>query len=439
MISRIYEEKKRSVEEALSCIKSGYKIYVPGNAATPFTLLKGLAERDDLEDIKVYHVLLMVEDPFKEKKGRFRHVGLFIGPGDREAVNKGEADAVPIHLHEIPKVIRSGVIDIDVTFIHTSPPDEHGFLSLGVEVIATKAALERSKIVIAQVNPNMPRTLGDCFVHISRVTHIVEVDEPLPELEKGGFTEVEEKIGRYIADLIEDGDTLQLGIGGIPDAVLFYLKDKRDLGIHTEMVSDGVMELIESGVITGARKTLHPGKVICTFILGTKRLYEFVDNNPIFELHPVDYTNDPFIISQNENMVAVNSAIEVDLTGQVCSDSIGTYIYSGFGGQVDFIRGAARAKNGRPIIALPSTAKGGEISRIVPYLKQGAGVVTTRADVHYVVTEYGVARLWGKTLRERARALIEIAHPKFREELEKAAWERKLISRLIYVSKDKQN
>lgn len=439
MISRIYEDKKRTLEDALSCIKSGDRIYVPGNAATPFTLLKGLAQRDDLKDIRVHHVLLMGDDPFKDKKGRFRHVGLFIGPGDREAVNKGEADAVPIHLHEIPKVIKNSIIDIDVTFLHTSPPDEHGFLSMGVEVVATKAALERSKIVIAQVNPNMPRTLGDCFVHISRITHLVEVEEPLPELKKRGFTEVEEKIGRHIADLIEDGNTLQLGIGGIPDAVLFYLKDKRDLGIHTEMISDGVMELIESGVITGSRKTLHPGKVICTFIFGTKKLYEFVDNNPIFELHPCDYTNDPFIISQNENMIAVNSAIEVDITGQVCSDSIGTYIYSGFGGQVDFIRGAARAKNGKPIIALPSTAKGDQISRIVPYLKQGAGVVTTRADVHYVVTEYGVAKLWGKTLSERAKALIEVAHPKFRAELEKAVWERKLIPHLTYISKEKNN
>lgn len=435
MVTDIYYKKKICAEEAVSFIKSGDKIYVPGNAATPFTLLNALAKRNDLEDIKIYHVLLMGEDPFKNKKGKIRHVSLFVGPGDRESVNKGESDAVPIHLHEIPKAIRSGIIDINVTFLHTSPPDEHGFLSLGVEVIATKAALERSKLVIAQINPNMPRTLGDSFVHISKVNYIVEVEDPLPELEEGSFTEVEEKIGRYVADLIEDGATLQLGIGGIPNAVLFYMKDKRDLGIHTEMVSDGVMKLIEMGVITGARKTIHRGKVICTFILGTKKLYDFVNDNPVFELHPVEYVNDPFVISQNENIVAVNSAIEVDLTGQVCSDSIGTYIYSGFGGQLDFIRGAARAKYGKPIIALPSTAKGGEVSRIVPYLKKGAGVVTTRADVHYVVTEYGVAHLWGKPLKERARALIEIAHPKFREELEKEAWERKLIPHLFYVSK----
>jgi len=435
MISKIYHEKKVSAQEAISHIKSGDRIYVTGNAATPFTLLKALAKRDDVEDINVYHVLLMGEDPFKDKKGKIKHVSLFVGPGDRESVNKGESDAIPIHLHEIPKVIRSKIIDINVVFLHTSPPDEHGFLSLGVEVVSTKAALENAKLVIAQVNPNMPRTLGDSFVHISKVDYIVEVNDELPELPQGGFTEVEEKIGRYIADLIEDGATLQLGIGGIPNAVLFYLKNKKDLGIHTEMVSDGVMELIQSGVITGAKKTIHKGKVVCTFILGTKKLYEFVNDNPVFEIHPVDYVNDPFVISQNENMIAVNSAIEVDLTGQVCSDSIGTYIYSGFGGQLDFIRGAARAKNGKPIIALPSTAKNGEVSRIVPYLKKGAGVVTTRADVHYVVTEYGVAQLWGKPLKERARALIEIAHPKFREELEKEAWERKLIPHLFYVSK----
>ncbi|MEO0231591.1 MAG: acetyl-CoA hydrolase/transferase C-terminal domain-containing protein [candidate division WOR-3 bacterium] len=435
MVTDIYHKKKISVEKAISFIKSGDRIYVPGNAATPFTLLNALARRDDLEDVKIYHVLLMGEDPFKDKKGKIRHVSLFVGPGDREAVNKGESDAVPIHLHEIPKAIRNGIIDINVTFLHTSPPDEHGFLSLGVEVIATKAALERSKLVIAQVNPNMPRTLGDSFVHISKVDYIVEVEDFLPELEEGSFTEVEEKIGRYVADLIEDGATLQLGIGGIPNAVLFYMKDKKDLGIHTEMISDGVMKLIETGVITGAKKTIHKGKVICTFILGTRKLYDFVNDNPIFELHPVEYVNDPFVISQNENIVAINSAIEVDLTGQVCSDSIGTYIYSGFGGQLDFIRGAARAKYGKPVIALPSTAKGGEVSRIVPYLKKGAGVVTTRADVHYVVTEYGVAHLWGKPLKERARALIEIAHPKFREELEKEAWERKLIPHLFYVSK----
>jgi acyl-CoA hydrolase len=259
------------------------------------------------------------------------------------------------------------------------------------------------------------------------VTKLVEVSEDLPELEKSGFTEVEKRIGEHIAELVKDGSTLQLGIGGIPDAVLASLAGKRDLGIHTEMVSDGVMEAVEAGIITGARKTLHPRKVIATFSLGSHRLYDYLDNNPLFEFHPTDYTNDPFVVAQNENMVAVNSALEVDLTGQVCADSIGTRIYSGFGGQVDFIRGAARAKGGRPIIALPATAQSGRMSRIVPMLKQGAGVVTTRADVHYVVTEYGVAYLHGKNLRERAEALIRVAHPDFREELARAARERKLL------------
>ena len=425
-----YRAKVTSAEEAVSVVKSGDRIYVSGNAATPFTLLNALAARkDELENVEVVHVLLLGEDPLSKPgmEGHFRHNSLFVGPADRAAVNEGRADYVPIHLHQIPQLFYSGEMPIDVAIIHTSPPDEHGFLSYGVECLATKAAAESARIVIAQVNHRMPRTLGDSFIHISRVHKIVEVDEPLPTLQRKGSTEVEMKIGQYIAELIDDGATLQLGIGGIPDAVLRFLRNHRDLGIHTEMVSDGVIEAIEAGIITGARKTLHPGKVVATFLLGSERLYDFADNNPIFEIHPCNYTNDPFVIAQNENMVAINSALEVDLTGQVCSDSIGPYIYSGFGGQVDFIRGAARAKGGKPIIALPSTAKGGTISRIVPFLKQGAGVVTTRADVHYVVTEYGVAYLHGKNLRERAKALIEIAHPDFREELERAAYERKLL------------
>jgi len=311
--------------------------------------------------------------------------------------------------------------------LHLSPPDEHGFMSFGVEILASKAAAEKAKIIIAQVNDQMPRVLGDSFIHVSRVHKIVEISEPLPELERSPMSEVELKIGQHIAGLIDDGCTLQLGIGGIPDAVLASLQNRRELGIHTEMVSDGVMEAIEAGIVTGSRKTLHPYKVILTFVLGSRRLYEFVDNNPVFEAHPTDYTNHPFIVAQNEKMVAINSAIEVDITGQVCSDSIGPYIYSGFGGQVDFIRGAAHSKGGKPIIALPSTAKDGEVSRIVPYLKQGAGVVTTRADVRYVVTEYGVAYLYGKNLQERTRALINIAHPKFRAELIKEAKKRNLL------------
>lgn len=425
-----YKKKLCSAEEAVSVVKSGDRVYISGNAATPYVLMKALAQRkDELFNVELVHVLLMGEDPLSkpEMEGHFRHNSLFVGPADRQAINEGRADYVPIFLHQIPELFYSGQMPIDVAMLHLSPPDEHGFMSFGVEVLASKAAAEKAKIVIAQVNDQMPRVLGDSFIHVSRVHKIVEVSEPLPELERAPMTEVELKIGQYIADLIEDGCTLQLGIGGIPDAVLAALKNKRELGIHTEMVSDGVMEAIEAGIITGSRKTLHPHKVIMTFVLGSKKLYDFVDNNPIFEAHPTDYTNHPFIVAQNEKMVAINSAIEVDITGQVCSDSIGTYIYSGFGGQVDFIRGAAHSKGGKPIIALPSTAKNGEVSRIVPYLKQGAGVVTTRADVRYVVTEYGVAYLYGKNLQERTKALINIAHPKFRADLIKEAKKRNLL------------
>jgi acyl-CoA hydrolase len=357
----------------------------------------------------------------------FRHNSLFVGPGDRAAVNEGRADYVPVFLNEIPSLFERKIIELDVALIHVSPPDEHGFLSLGVEVLATKAACENAKTVIAQVNDKMPRTLGDCFIHVSKVTRIVEVSEELPELETRPATEVEREIGRRVAELVEDGATLQLGIGGIPNSVLETLAGRRDLGVHTEMVSDGVVKLIESGAITGARKSIHADKVVATFILGSRELYDYVDNNPAFELHPVNYTNDPFVVGRNHKMTAINSAIEVDLTGQVCSDSIGTMIYSGFGGQVDFIRGAARAPGGKPIIAIPSTAKGGAVSRIVPTLKPGSGVVTTRADVHYVVTEFGVAFLHGKNLRERAQALISIAHPDFRAELQEAARQRGLL------------
>ncbi len=426
-----YKKKLVSAEEAVAEIKSRNRVYISGNAATPYVLLKALAARkDELEEVELVHVLLMGEDPLSrpEMEGHFRHNSLFVGPADRKAINEGRADYVPIFLHQIPNLFYSGQMPIDVAMLHLSPPDEHGFMSFGVEVLASKAAAETAKIVIAQVNEKMPRILGDSFIHVSRVHKIVEVSEPLPQLQKEPFSEVERKIGHFIADLIEDGSTLQLGIGGIPDAVLIALKGRRDLGIHTEMVSDGVMEAIEEGIITGAKKTFHPYKVILTFILGSDRLYEFADNNPIFEAHPTDYTNHPFNVSRNDNMVAINSAIEVDITGQVCSDSIGTYIYSGFGGQVDFIRGAAHSKGGKPIIALPSTAKNGETSRIVPFLKKGAGVVTTRADVKYVVTEYGVAYLHGKNLQERTKALISIAHPKFRPDLIKEAKERNLLS-----------
>jgi acyl-CoA hydrolase len=425
-----YRKKLTSAEDAVTLIRSGMRVFVSGNAATPTPLLEALAARkDELEGVELIHLLQMGHDPFAgpEMEGHFRRRSLFVGPADRDSVNQGRADYVPIMLHQVPWLFKRRVLPLDAAIVQVSPPDEHGFCSLGVEVIASKAALEVAPIVIAMVNPRMPRTLGDTFVHVSRLTAIVEMDYPLPELRREGFREVERRIGENVASLIEDGATLQMGIGAIPDAVLASLEGRRDLGIHTEMISDGVVEALEKGLITGSRKTLHPGKIVGTFVLGSERLYRFVHDNPLFELHPADYVNDPFVIAQNRKMVAINSAIEVDLTGQVVADSIGTRIYSGFGGQLDFIRGAARSEGGKPIIALPSTAKGH--SRIVPYLKPGAGVVTTRADVHYVVTEWGVAELFGRSLRERAMALIGIAHPDFREELFQAAWERKLLPR----------
>ncbi len=425
-----YKKKKCSLEEAVSVVKSNDRIYISGNAATPMTLTQALAMRkDELQNVEVTHVLLFGDDPLSKPgmEGHFRHNSLFVGPGDRAAVNEGRADYIPVFLYEIPDLFYSGLLPLDVAFLHLSPPDEHGFMSFGVECLCSKAAAETAKLVIAQINEKMPRTLGDSFIHISRVHKIVEVNIDLPELEPVPFTEVEKKIGQNIADLVEDGSTLQLGIGGIPNAALKAMFNKRDLGVHTEMVSDSIVEAIEAGVITGAKKTLHPYKVVATFYLGSRRLYEFIDNNPIFETHPTNYTNHPTVIARNDKMIAINSAIEVDITGQVCSDSIGTKIYSGFGGQVDFIRGAAQSRGGKPIIALPSTAKNDTVSKIVPTLQVGAGVVTTRADVHYVVTEYGVAYLHGKNLRQRAEALINIAHPKFRPWLEEEAKKRKLL------------
>lgn len=426
-----YKQKRCSIEEAVSVVKNNDCVYVSGNAATPFKLTEALARRkDELRNVEITHVLLLGDDPLSKPgmEKHFRHNSLFVGPGDRAAVNEGRADYIPIFLYEIPDLFYSGHLPIDVAFLHLSPPDEHGFMSFGVECLASKAAAETAKIVIVQVNDKMPRTLGDSFIHVSRVSKVVEISEELPQLEPVPFTEIEKKIGSYVAGLVEDGSTLQLGIGGIPNAALKAMFDKKDLGIHTEMVSDGIIDAMEAGVITGAKKTLHPYKAVATFFWGSKEVYDFIDNNPIFETHPVNYTNQPFIVSQNEKMVAINSAIEVDLTGQVCSDSIGTRIYSGFGGQVDFIRGAAKSKGGKPIIALPSTTKNGKFSKIVSTLKSGAGVVTTRADVHYVVTEYGIAYLHGKNLRQRAEALINIAHPNFRSMLEDEAKKRKLLS-----------
>lgn len=430
----IYQQRRQSLKQAAALVQSGSRIYISGNSATPFVLLESLARRvPEISDVEVVHVLLLGDDPLSrpEAWNFFRHNSLFVGSTDRVMVNEGLADYVPIHLHEIPRLFSENMLPLDAALVQTSPPDEHGFLSLGVECLATMSAISNARMVIAQVNHRMPRTLGDCFVHVSRVHAVVEADQDLPELQRSGFGEMDRMIGRHVADLVEDGSTLQLGIGAIPEAVLAGLSQRRDLGVHTEMVSDGIMEGVETGIITGSRKSIHKGKVIGTFALGSRRLYDYLHNNPLFEFHPVDYTNDPAVVARNDRMVSINSAIEVDLTGQVCSDSIGSRIYSGFGGQVDFVRGAAHSKGGKSVIALPSTALDGKVSRISAALKPGAGVVTTRADVHYVVTEFGSARLRGRNLRERAEALISIAHPDFREELREAAWERRLIPRAV--------
>jgi 4-hydroxybutyrate CoA-transferase len=425
-----YKSKCMSAEDAVARIQSGNCVYYAGNAATPKGLVRALAQRrDELCDVQLNHVLLLGDDPLctPDRQGHFRHNSLFVGPADRKAVNDGRADYVPVFLHMIPRLFKERIIPLDVAMLHLSPPDEHGFMSLGVETLAAVAAAQSAKTVIAQVNDRMPRVLGDCFIHVNRVAAIVEHSEPLPERPAEPATEIEKAIARNTLPLIPPGATMQMGIGGIPDSVFECLEGNLELGIHTEMFSDGAMKAIERGVVTGTRKSLHAGKVVITFAWGTTQLYDFLDNNPLIEAHPVSYVNDPEVIARNDNLVAVNSAIEVDLTGQVCSDSIGSYIFSGFGGQVDFIRGAARSRGGRPIIAMQATAKNGLMSRIVPYLKEGAGVVTSRADVHYVVTEFGAANLFGKNLRERALALIGIADPKFRDDLERAAKARRLI------------
>ncbi len=425
-----YKEKLRTAEQAVSVVKSGDSVFYGGNAACPFMLVEALAARaPELKNVLLHHVLLLGIDPMSRPgmEGHFRHNSLFVGPADRAAINDGRADYSPVFLHQIPRLFHERIIPLDVALVQVSPPDSHGYMSFGVEVLTTLTACHVAKIVIAQVNDKMPRILGDSTIHISQVNYFVECSEELPELPPREATDVERAIGQRIADLIGDGACLQLGIGGIPDSVLGFLEGKRHIGIHTEMVSDGIMQAAEKGIITCLRKNYHHDRIVMTFALGSKALYEYLHDNPYFEAHPCEWVNDPTVIARNDNMVAINSAIEVDLTGQVCSDSIGATIYSGFGGQVDFIRGAAQSRNGKPIIALPSTAAKGTMSRIVPFLRTGAGVVTTRADVHYVVTEFGVANLFGRNLRQRAEALINIAHPKFRDELIAAAKERKLL------------
>lgn len=435
-ILKNYTKKLVSAEEAVSVIKSEDRVVVHSNCAFPATLINALvARKDELRGVVLMHALSVGKLPYLQPgmEEHFIHNSFFMGSEARKAVGERRADFTPIYLFEYPLLFASGNLKANVALIHLSPPDEHGFCSYGVEVGLVKTPTEHADIIIAQVNPQMPRAMGDSFIHISKIDYIVEVDEPiaeLPQSERDLTRELEDiyiRIGMNIVDLIEDGATLQMGIGIIPDMVLKFLNSKRDLGIHSEMFSDGIIDLVDHGIITNKKKTLHPGKIISGFVLGTRRLYEFIDNNPLIEFHRQEYVNDPFVIAKNKKMVAINSAIEVDITGQVCSDSFGPKLYSGFGGQVDFIRGAAHSEGGKPIIALPSATKDFSISRIVPQLKPGAGVVTNRADVHFVVTEYGVAQLHGKSIRNRVLELIKISHPKFRDELTHYAREQKYI------------
>jgi 4-hydroxybutyrate CoA-transferase len=415
-----YAKKVKTPDEALRCVESGMRVYIQPGCAEPETLVEALMRRGPfVRDVEIVHMMTMGCAPYvaPEMEGHFRHNAMFIGSNVREAINAGRADYTPIYLSEIEGLFESGAMPIDVALIEVSPPDSHGFCSFGVGVDTTLTAAKVARHVVAQVNGEMPRTYGDSFIHVNDINVVVESSRPLCATKKAEVSDLHVSIARNVASLIDDGAVLQTGIGGIPDAVLPFLTDRKDLGVHSELVSDGVIPLIEAGVLTGARKNFKPRKIILGFALGSKKLFDFVDNNPIFEFHPTAYTNDPGLIGRNDNMVAINSALQIDLTGQVCSDSVGTQFYSGIGGQVDFIRGASRSKGGKPIIAISSTAKNGAISRIVPMLNPGAGVVTSRGLIRYVVTEYGVAYLHGKTIRQRAQALIDIAHPKFREEL----------------------
>lgn len=416
----------KTAEDAVQVIRSDDRVFIHGVAAAPQELIRAMTGRaSELRNVEIVHLHTEGAAPYAaaEFAESFRVNAFFVGKNVREAVREGRGDHIPIFLSEIPSLFRKKVLPIDVALIHVSPPDNHGFCSLGVSVDIARAAVECAKYVIAQVNPNMPRTLGDALVAVKEIDAFVVVNDQLPEAPIPKLSETDRQIGGNIASMIEDGATLQMGIGSIPNAVLASLKGHKHLGIHTEMFSDGLIDLVEAGVVTGEKKTKHPGKIVAGFVMGTRRLYDFVDDNPEVLMLDIAYVNDTAVIRRNPKVTAINSAIEVDLTGQVCADSIGTYQYSGVGGQMDFIRGASLSEGGKPIIALQSTTSRGE-SKIVPFLKQGAGVVTTRAHVHYIVTEFGIANLYGKNLRQRAAELVKIAHPDHRESLAKAAFDR---------------
>ena len=416
----------KSAEEAVKLIKSNDRVLIHGVNAVPFRLVNAMVARaPELKNVEIVHIHTEGEAPYAkpEYADSFHVNAFFVGANVRKAVNEGRGDYIPVFLSEVPGLIRKDILPIDVALLNVSPPDKHGFCSLGVSLVGSLPASEKAKTIIAQINPNMPRAHGNGFIHVSKIDVMVEADDPLPEQIIPEPNEVEMRIGRYCTELVEDGATMQMGIGAIPNAVLQSLVNHKDLGVHTEMFADGVIDLVEKGVINGHKKVKYPGKVVSGFVMGSKRVYDFLDDNPSVAMLDIAYINDPAIVKQNPKVTAINSAIEIDITGQVCADSIGTYHFSGVGGQMDFIRGASLSEGGKPIIALPSQTNKG-ISRIVPMLKEGAGVVTTRAHVHYVVTEYGIANLYGKNLHQRAKAMIEIAHPDHREELCKAVFER---------------
>lgn len=415
--------------QAVQRVRSGDHIFIGSGCAEPQNLVRALAENESVVEGEILHILTLGVAPYADPRfpSRFRHNALFIGANVRDAVHAGLADYTPVFLSEIPGLFRSGRLGVDAALITVSPPDRAGYVSLGISVDVVKSAVAAADVVLAEVNPAMPRTHGDSFVHVSEIDAFVACDGPLLELPQPVPDPVSKEIARNVASLIPDGATLQLGIGEIPHALTPFLAAKHDLGIHTEMLSDGVVDLVEGGVVTGRRKSIHQGKVVTSFCMGSRRLYDYVDDNPVFEFLGVDWVNDPFVIARHDDMVAINSALQVDLTGQVCADSVGHKFFSGIGGQADFIRGASRARGGKPIIAIRSTAEDDTVSRIVPVLSEGAGIVTSRGDVHYVVTEYGVANLYGRTVRERTLALISIAHPSFRQELLDAAKARRYV------------
>jgi 4-hydroxybutyrate CoA-transferase len=413
--------KNRGVaaDEAVAAIRSGMRVFIHGACASPLPLLEAMVARPSVRDVALYHLHVGGDAPFArpEHADRFHSISFFAGANVRRLIESGQGDFVPVFLSDIPALFTSGVIPLDVALVQVSPPDRHGLCTLGTSCDAARAAVDSARLVIAEINERMPRTHGYTAVPVSRISAFVHTDRPLVTHPPEPIGEVEARIGQIVADLVTDGATLQMGIGAIPDAVLSRLHHKRNLGVHTEMFSDGLVDLAESGAITGSLKSVKPGRIVTSFVSGTKRLFDFVDDNPLVEFHPSDRTNDTSIIRRNDNVIAINSALQVDLSGQVCADSLGHRIYSGIGGQMDFMRGAALSKGGKPILALPSTAKGGQVSRITAELAPGAGVVTTRGHVQWIVTEYGAVNLHGMPLRQRGEALISIAHPDFRAEL----------------------